>query len=270
MVNDVSGGLADPGMARVVADGRLPVGPHALARPLAARMQELADVQRCGQGGPRRAAPAGRRGASRPASTPDRIILDPGLGFAKTGRAQLARSRPTSTSSSRSASRCCSGRAASRTSARCWPARTAAPRRPASGRRPRSRPACWRSQAGVWGVRVHDVRAPSTRSGPGRRPSAARVTDTIRLTGLRARGPPRRVRLRAGPGAGLRGRRRARARPRRRPRPRDDVADTVHYGELADRAGRHRHAASRSTSSRRWPTAWPTPAWPIRGSPPRR
>ena len=33
LVNDVSGGLADPDMAELVADAGVPVDPHALARP---------------------------------------------------------------------------------------------------------------------------------------------------------------------------------------------------------------------------------------------
>lgn len=82
VVNDVSGGLADPDMARVVADAGCPwVLMH--WRGHSARMRELAvytDVVKevCAELGARvDAAIAGGVAA-------DRLVLDPGLGFAKT------------------------------------------------------------------------------------------------------------------------------------------------------------------------------------------
>ncbi|MEH1013756.1 dihydropteroate synthase [Micromonospora sp. CPCC 206060] len=81
VVNDVSGGLADPDMARVVADAGCPwVLMH--WRGHSRRMQELADYRdvvadvRAELGQRIDAALAGGVAA-------DRIIIDPGLGFAK-------------------------------------------------------------------------------------------------------------------------------------------------------------------------------------------
>ncbi len=83
LVNDVSGGLADPDVLRVVARARGGVRRHALARPLhpdaAAR-----DVRRRAGRGPRRARPAPRGRRGRAGVDPDRLVADPGLGFAKT------------------------------------------------------------------------------------------------------------------------------------------------------------------------------------------
>jgi dihydropteroate synthase len=82
IVNDVSGGLADPDMARVVADARCPwILMH--WRGHSRRMGELAvyhDVVKevCAELTDRVDA-AVAAGVS-----PDRLILDPGLGFAKT------------------------------------------------------------------------------------------------------------------------------------------------------------------------------------------
>jgi dihydropteroate synthase len=82
VVNDVSGGLADPDMARVVAEAGCPwILMH--WRGHSARMRELAvytDVVKevCAELGARvDAAIAG-------GVAPDRIVVDPGLGFAKT------------------------------------------------------------------------------------------------------------------------------------------------------------------------------------------
>ncbi|MBO4208413.1 dihydropteroate synthase [Micromonospora echinofusca] len=81
VVNDVSGGLADPDMARVVADAGCPwVLMH--WRGHSRRMQELADYRdvvadvRAELGQRVDAALAGGVAA-------DRIVIDPGLGFAK-------------------------------------------------------------------------------------------------------------------------------------------------------------------------------------------
>jgi dihydropteroate synthase len=82
VVNDVSGGLADPNMAAVVARARVPwILMH--WRGHSARMAELAsydDVL-----GEVRAELVARADAAVLAGVdPDRIVLDPGLGFAKT------------------------------------------------------------------------------------------------------------------------------------------------------------------------------------------
>ena len=99
-----------------------------------------------------------RRRRRRP---PTGIILDPGLGFAKTRRAQLAAHRPTSPRSDRARlSRCCSAPAASPTSARLL----AGAGRHARDRSTQREAATVATSvlavaAGAWGVRVHDVRA---------------------------------------------------------------------------------------------------------------
>ena len=70
VVNDVSGGLADPRMAAVVARGRVPVDPDALARAQRDVMHDLAQLRRRGRAtcGAELRRP-GRRGARAPAST---------------------------------------------------------------------------------------------------------------------------------------------------------------------------------------------------------
>ena len=83
VVNDVSGGLADPRILDVVAEhGAAYVVMHwrgPLRGDAAARV-----VRRRARRGPRRARPAPRAGDAAPASTADRLVVDPGLGFAKT------------------------------------------------------------------------------------------------------------------------------------------------------------------------------------------
>jgi dihydropteroate synthase len=82
VVNDVSGGLADPGMARVVATARVPwVLMH--WRGHSDRMAELASYEDVI--GEVRAELVARADAAVLAGVdPDLIVLDPGLGFAKT------------------------------------------------------------------------------------------------------------------------------------------------------------------------------------------
>ncbi len=81
VVNDVSGGLADPQMAAVVVDARLSMGAHALAWALSADAQlaTYGDVVKevCDE---LQAQADAAQAAGVPAS---KIILDPGLGFAK-------------------------------------------------------------------------------------------------------------------------------------------------------------------------------------------
>ena len=87
IVNDVSGGLADPEILRVVADCGGDVRRHALAR--ARRPHDrLRDVRRPGRRrrrGPRRAGRSGSEAALAAGVAPERLVLDPGLGFAKHG-----------------------------------------------------------------------------------------------------------------------------------------------------------------------------------------
>jgi dihydropteroate synthase len=82
VVNDVSGGLADPGMARVVAVARVPwVLMH--WRGHSDRMADLASYEDVI--GEVRAELVARADAAVLAGVdPDLIVLDPGLGFAKT------------------------------------------------------------------------------------------------------------------------------------------------------------------------------------------
>jgi dihydropteroate synthase len=82
LVNDVSGGLADPRMAAMVAQARVPWilmhwrGPSASMNELASYEDVLGEV---------RAELVARVDAAVLAGVdPDRLILDPGIGFAKT------------------------------------------------------------------------------------------------------------------------------------------------------------------------------------------
>ena len=82
IVNDVSGGLADPGMARVVAAARVPwILMH--WRGHSDRMAELASYEDV-IGEVRGELVARADAAVLAGVDPDRIVLDPGLGFAKT------------------------------------------------------------------------------------------------------------------------------------------------------------------------------------------
>ncbi|MGC9670320.1 dihydropteroate synthase [Planosporangium sp. 12N6] len=155
VVNDVSGGLADPDMARVVADAGCPwILMH--WRGHSRRMGELAvydDVVKevCAELSERVDA-AVAAGVTR-----DRLILDPGLGFAKTGEhnwrlsahldAVIGLGLPVLFASSRKSylGRLLSG-----------PDGTA---RPVDERGAASvASALLAVAAGAWGVRVHDVR----------------------------------------------------------------------------------------------------------------
>ena len=84
IVNDVSGGRADPDMARVVADAGVPWVLMHWRSVGAARPHEVPAVSRRGRRGPRRTAGRRRRRGSAGVD-PAKLIIDPGLGFAKTG-----------------------------------------------------------------------------------------------------------------------------------------------------------------------------------------
>ena len=90
MVNDVSGGDADPDMLRVVADAGAAYVVDAHARDARARCSEAANYadvvgEVCDELRARV-----DRARSRPASTPRAILADPGIGFAKTAEHNLA------------------------------------------------------------------------------------------------------------------------------------------------------------------------------------
>ena len=88
---------------------------------------------------------------------PDRVVLDPGLGFAKRG-GTTGSCWPTWPRSRRWATRCWSAPAASRSSAACWRTRTA-PRPVDEREHATTALSVVLAQAGVWGLRVHDVRS---------------------------------------------------------------------------------------------------------------
>jgi dihydropteroate synthase len=156
VVNDVSGGLADPDMARVVADAGCPwILMHWRAhsremQTLATYDDVVADV--CTELSQRvdAALAAGVRA--------DQLILDPGLGFAKTAEHNwallshldplLALGFPVLVGASRKSFL-----------GRLLPGPDGAPR-PVDGREAATLATSLLSvQAGAWGVRVHDVRS---------------------------------------------------------------------------------------------------------------
>ena len=148
IVNDVSGGLADPDMARVVAETRRAVDPHALARhssrtwtrwpPTTTWSREVRDELV----GPRRRRAWRRACDRRSCSTP--------ASASRSAPSTTGRCCAGSTCSWRWVSRCWSARPASGSSARCWRRRLAPAGRPrgrdrrdlGAGRRPRARGAC--------------------------------------------------------------------------------------------------------------------------------
>ena len=133
--------------------------------------------------------PSGSTAALAAGIAPERLVLDPGLGFAKRGDAQLAAAAPTSDRSRRWATRCWSARAASRSSAPCSPTPDGNPR-PVDGREDATTAlSVVLAQEGVWGLRVHDVR--STRDAlrvlhalDTAREEGEHMTDELALTGL--------------------------------------------------------------------------------------
>ena len=136
IVNDVSGGLADPRILDVVAATGRDVRLHALAGPQRphAATRGVRRARRRARGGARRAVRA--RGRARAAGIPDeRIVLDPGLGFAKKAEHNWAPAgRPAVLG--RWASGCWSAPVASRSSAPCSPTPTARRGRSTSARTP--------------------------------------------------------------------------------------------------------------------------------------
>jgi dihydropteroate synthase len=156
LINDVSGGLADPGLLSVAAAAECPyVAMH--WRGHSRDMQQLAtyvDVVAEVIGELRERIDAARKAGI----APKRIIVDPGLGFAKTGAHNWALSRhldrivglghPVLFASSRKSYL-----------GRLLPGPDGEPR-PVEGRVAATLATNLLAvAAGVWGVRVHDVRA---------------------------------------------------------------------------------------------------------------
>ena len=246
VVNDVSGGLADPAMAKVVAEAGCPWilmhwrGHSRDMQRLAVYRDVVAEVRE------ELAQRVDEALAAGVAS--DKIIIDPGLGFAKTAEHNWQLSAHLD-----------------RIMALGFPVLFAASRKSYLGRLLADpdgtpRPVGGREAAtvattvlavaaGVWGVRAHDVRGTvdaiavweaTGRPAMGRspatpaEPAAAEPAGTIRLAGLTARGHH-----------GVYDFERAQGQDfvvdvaleldLAAPAGTDDVTDTVHYGELADR-----------------------------------
>ena len=236
VVNDVSGGLADSGMAAVVAAAGCPWilmhwrGHSRAMNQLAVYRDVVAEV---------RAELLDRVAAAEAAGiAPERIILDPGIGFAKNADHNWALSRhldvliglgyPVLFGASRKSYL-----------GRLLAGPDGAPR-PVGEREAATLAAnVLAVSSGAWGVRVHDVRATCDalavwRASGGPRFTSETSGDMIQLSGLRVRGRHGvydferaagqdfvidvQLELDLAPAAA-----------------RDDVRDTVHYGELAGR-----------------------------------
>ena len=130
---------------------RAALGAHALARALPSD-GGAGPLRRRGRRRPGRAAARVDDGAGAGVAA-DRIVVDPGLGFAKTRGAQLGAQRPPAGAARPRVSRCCSGRAASRTWAAAGrPRRRAATDRRAGGGHRRHQPCSrWRPAPGAYG-----------------------------------------------------------------------------------------------------------------------
>ena len=156
VVNDVSGGLADPAMSRVVAEARVPwILMH--WRGHSARMGELATYEDVL--GEVRAELVARVDAAVLAGVdPDRLVLDPGLGFAKTAAHNWALLRrldvlvalgfPVLVGASRK-----------RFLGELLADAGGTPRPPAGREVATATISALAAMAGAWGVRVHDVAA---------------------------------------------------------------------------------------------------------------
>ena len=185
---------------------------------------------------------------------PGRLVLDPGLGFAKTAAHNWALLRRLDVLTRARASRCSSARRASGSSASCWPTTTARPGRRRAGpghrggQRARraaaapggcgcttSRPAWTRSRCRGLGARCHAPRTQASRgdrgavgAGRGPRPDRAARADACAATTAcsstsgatgRTSSSTSRCGWTSPPAAAS-----------------DDLADTLDYGELAQRA----------------------------------
>ena len=162
IVNDVSGGLADPRDPARRGRARGDVRRDALARARRphARLRRVRRAGRGGRRGARRAGRTRRRDAGgRRRAGPDRARPGPRVRQAR--RAQLAAARATSARCRRWGSRCWSAPAASRSSVRSSPARRHARARSDEREHANTALTVLLAQQGVWGLRVHDVRAAS-------------------------------------------------------------------------------------------------------------
>jgi dihydropteroate synthase len=195
LVNDVSGGLADPGMARVVADAGCPWvlmhwrGPSQSMQSLATYRDVVAEV---------RDELAARVDAALAAGVAaDRIVLDPGLGFAKSAEHNwrllahledlVALGFPVLVGASRKSFL-----------GRLLAAADGTPRPVPEREDATVATSLIAARAGAWGVRVHEVRptvdalrvldAVTTAAGADQPLPPAHPPDTISLTGLRVRG----------------------------------------------------------------------------------
>ena len=158
LVNDVSGGLADPAMARVVADAGVAVRRHALARAQRRHASRAVYDDVVTEVARRAAGPAGRAGRA-PASTSTASSLDPGLGFAKDAEHNWALLAHLDDLRRRSAARCWSAPRARGSSASCSPTPDGTPRPGRCARRRDDRGVgAGRGGRGL-GVRVHEARA---------------------------------------------------------------------------------------------------------------
>ena len=160
LVNDVSGGLADPRMLDVVAGRGAPYvvmhwrahSDHCAMREHDAYDDVVAEVLR-------RAVAAASRHAVAAGIAEDRLVVDPGLGFAKTAEHNWELLAGLDAELDSLGFPCWSGPAASPSSAPCWPVPTAARARWTTARTPTWRSTTLAAIQGVWGMRVHDVRA---------------------------------------------------------------------------------------------------------------
>ena len=246
LVNDVSGGLADPDMARVVADAGCPWvlmhwrGHSGRWRDLAHYHDVVAEV--CAELR-ERAEDALAAGVA-----PDKIIVDPGLGFAKTAEHNWQLAAHLDAVHRARVTRCCSRepqvvpRPAAGRAGRHAPAGgrarggDAGHHRARGGRRrlgrPRARRRGRRSTRSRSGARPRRVAGPVTRSDHADRPARAATTACTTSSAPRGRtsSSTSTLELDLAPAAAMRRRRRHRA-LRRAGRP----------------AGRDRRRASRST-----------------------
>ncbi len=84
LVNDVSGGLADPDMLRVVADAQVDIALGHWRGP-STDMYAHADYVDVGRDVSRPSSTRGSGPAVAAGIDPDRVVLDPGIGFGKRG-----------------------------------------------------------------------------------------------------------------------------------------------------------------------------------------
>jgi dihydropteroate synthase len=204
VVNDVSGGQADPAMARLVASAGVPwVLMH--WRGHSASMDRLAGYQDVV--GEVRAELAARVDAAVLAGVdPAALVLDPGLGFAKTAAHNWALLRELDVLTGLGFPLLV-GASRKRFLGALLADADGAPRAPDGRETATAAMSALLAAAGVWGVRVHDVRAsldavavatawtepsaarPARRAEPSApRPARRAETDRIELTGLRVFG----------------------------------------------------------------------------------